>query len=280
MSSFLRLRINCVKLLPALEKVGASLVVWFNSDIHHKLHILHSLRKKQKRPNSTISHERVASAELSMQAQMTEAKSTYESKLVNDFAFSNNCKIYLYLRSFSKNNEFPPTLSLESESAGTSPSKAALFNKIFHSAFSKKLAVPSVRSLNLPDKLLCSISFSDLDTYNALCSIDPSKASGVDGIPSKVWKHSALALYQPVHHLFCVCMKRSYLPQEWRTHQIVPISKRDSRETSVSNYRLISLLCCNSKVLEKLIFDKTIEFLTDNVISSSKFGFMKKRSTL
>ena len=33
-------------------------------------------------------------------------------------------------------------------------------------------------------------------------------------------------------------------------------------------------------MLEKLIFDKTIDFLTDNVISSSQFGFMKKKSTL
>ena len=63
-----------------------------------------------------------------MQAQMTEAKSKYESKLVNDFAFSNNSKIYSYLKSSSKNDDFPPMLSLESEYAGTSPSKDALFN--------------------------------------------------------------------------------------------------------------------------------------------------------
>ena len=88
--------------------------VWFNTDIRHKLHILHSLRKKQKRTNSTISSERVASAELSMEAQMTEPKSKDESKLVNDLAFSNSGNIYSYLKSFSKNYDFPPPLSLES----------------------------------------------------------------------------------------------------------------------------------------------------------------------
>ena len=93
--------------------------VWFNSDIRHKHHKLHSLRKKQKRSNSTICRERVASAELSMQAQMIGAKSTckYESKLVNDLTFSNNSKIYSYLRSFSKNDELPPMVHLKSESA-------------------------------------------------------------------------------------------------------------------------------------------------------------------
>ena len=79
----------------------------------------------------------------------------------------------------------PPVLFLESESAATSPSKAALFNKFFHSVFSKKLALPFFQSLNLPAKLLCSIAFNELDTYNALSSVDPSKASGVDGFPSK-----------------------------------------------------------------------------------------------
>ena len=126
------------------------LAVWFNSDIRHKLHKLHSLRKKQKRPNSAISSDRVASAELSMQAQMTEAKSEYETKLVNEFTISNNSKIYSYLRSFSKNDDLPLTLFLKSESAATSPSKAALFNKFFHSVFSKKLSRTSVCSLNLP----------------------------------------------------------------------------------------------------------------------------------
>ena len=47
-----------------------------------------------------------------MQAQMIEAKSKYESKLVNDFAFSNNSKIHSYLKSFSKNNDLPPSTIL------------------------------------------------------------------------------------------------------------------------------------------------------------------------
>ena len=142
---------------------------------------------------------------------MTVAKSKYESKLVNDLALSNNSKIYSYLRSFSKNDDLPPMLHLKSESASTSPSKAALFNKFFHSVFNKKLALPSVQSLNLPDKLLCFIAFNELDTYNAPCSVDPCKASGVDGIPSKVWKYSAIALYQAaITYSVCVLGGKSF----------------------------------------------------------------------
>ena len=61
---------------------------------------------------------------------------------------------------------------------------------------------------------------------------------------------------------------------------VIHIPKTNNNNTSVTNYRPISLLCCISKVLEKIIFDKSIDCLTTNVISSSQFGFVKKRSTV
>ena len=47
----------------------------------------------------------------------------------------------------------------------------------------------------------------------------------------------------------------------------------------VSNYRPISLLSCTSKLLERIIYDKCIDFLEPK-FSSSQFGFLRKRSTL
>ena len=57
---------------------------------------------------------------------------------------------------------------------------------------------------------------------------------------------------------------------------ITPIFKSGDK-TSVSNYRPISLLCCISKVLERLIYDKTIDFVVKS-ISSDQYGFLPKRS--
>ena len=253
---------------------------WFNSDIRHSLNKLHSLRKRFKRPNLPSTCNKLSVAEASLQSKMLDARSKYESTLVSDFACSKNSKIYSYIKSFSKHMDLPPTVFLESAQAATPAGKAALFNDFFHSVFNTKSPLPSITNLHLPDKLLCSITFTDLETYEALSSIDSSKASGVDGIPSKVWKCTAIALYKPVHHLFSLCLKKSYIPREWRTHQITPILKRNGDKTSVTSYRPISLLSCISKVLEKLIFDKTSDFLVSNIVSSSQFGFVRKRSTL
>ena len=208
---------------------------------------------------------------------MIEAKSRYESNLVTNFALSNNSKIYSYIKSFSKHSDLPPTISFDSVQATNSADKAAVFNRFFHSIFNNKSPAPSTKDLYVPEEQLCTITFSEMETYEALSSVNPSKASGVDGIPSKVWWFTALALYQPVHHLFS---SKSYILLEWRIHQIIPIPKTNNNNTSLTNYRPISLLCCISKVLEKIIFDKSIDFLTINVISSSQFGFVKKRSTV
>ena len=47
-----------------------------------------------------------------------------------------------------------------------------------------------------PHSILSDISISEDDVFQALTSLDPSKASGCDGIGSKLLKHCALALYQ------------------------------------------------------------------------------------
>ena len=50
-------------------------------------------------------------------------------------------------------------------------------------------------------------------------------------------------------------------------------------KNSVKNYLPISLLCNTSKVLEKIIYDKIIEFVS-KYISSAQLGALKGRSTI
>ena len=88
--------------------------------------------------------------------------------------------------------------------------------------------------------------------YIALKSLDVSKAMGPDGINPTVLKLCADCLFRPIHKLFTLCLSNSCIPSEWKTHCIIPIFKSGDR-SSIKNYRPISLLCCVSKVLERLI---------------------------
>ena len=87
-----------------------------------------------------------------------------------------------------------------------------------------------------------------------------------------------MALYLPLYHLFSLSLSQNYLPIEWRTHLVKPIFKSGDK-TSVKNYRPISLLPIVSKVLEKIIYNNIVDFITSS-ISPHQFGFLRNRSTL
>ena len=59
---------------------------------------------------------------------------------------------------------------------------------------------------------------------------------------------------------------------------IIPVFKSGNR-SSVTNYRPISSLCVTSKVLEKLVYQRIIEFLHPQ-LSPHQFGFLRSRSCL
>ena len=68
---------------------------------------------------------------------MMEAKSTYESTLINSFANSNSNKIYKYISDVSGYHSIPNFMYLDNVSTSTDfTTKAQLFNRYFYSIFS------------------------------------------------------------------------------------------------------------------------------------------------
>ena len=61
-------------------------------------------------------------------------------------------------------------------------------------------------------------------------------------------------------------------------HIITPVHKSGNK-SAVINYRPISLLCVVSKVLERIVFNKTSDFIV-GAISPNQFGFLQGRSCL
>ena len=90
--------------------------------------------------------------------------------------------------------------------------------------------------------------FNKLDVFKALRSLDTSKAMGCDGVSPVVLKHCAMAIYQPLYHLFSLSLSQFYIPLEWHTHLVKPVYKSGD-SSYVRNYRPISLLCIVSKIL-------------------------------
>ena len=154
-----------------------------------------------------------------------------------------------------------------------------MFNTYFHSVMTRSdFALPSPCDLPVSDFSLVNITILDSEVYDALISLDETKAMGIDGIPPIILKHCALALYKPFHQLFLLCLKQGCLLSEWKVHRITPVPKSGDL-TSVKNYRPITLLCTISKVLERLVYNKVIDFLS-RCLYSKQFGFIKNSSCL
>ena len=145
-------------------------------------------------------------------------------------------------------------MSLDNFVSESDDEKALLFNKYFHSVFTKSsFHLPPISDLPTPQSCIGQITITESEVYQNLASLDPHKAMGCDEISQKVIKHCTLHLYQPLHHLFSLCLAQTYVTLEWRTHFIKPIFKSGDRN-NIRNYRPISLLCVVSKILKRIVY--------------------------
>ena len=91
-------------------------------------------------------------------------------------------------------------------------------------------------------KYIKLLDFGKDDVYSALSRLYPSKATSIDTISPMVLKQCASSLTHPLCHLLNLSLSTGVIPQEWKVHLVVSVYKL-SNQTSVKNYRLISLLC-------------------------------------
>ena len=111
-----------------------------------------------------------------------------------------------------------------------------------------------------------------------ISTLDSSKSTGVNGIGPLISKSCAAFLCKPLQHLFNCCLRYSNIPNEWKIHIVVPIFKTGDK-TCVKNYRPISIHSNIGKVLERIVFNKIVDFVA-NELSLSQFGAIKGRSPL
>ncbi len=198
---------------------------WISSDLQHQINCLRTLRRRHIMKNPTeATHAKLREAEDNVQSSIINGKAAYETTLVNDFAGKKNASIYKYMRTIVKDQSTPVAMTLDDITATTDFDKAMQF---FFSVFTK---CDNTLSSDDYDDCTVSSAIPDLDlldeeVYNILSSLDITNSTGPDGIGPKILKYCALALYLPLHHLFCLCLSEGTLLLEWCLHRITPIMK-------------------------------------------------------
>lgn len=117
------------------------------------------------------------------------------------------------------------------------------------------------------------------DVRMLISKIDTSKASDIYGISPKLIKIANNELYKNLTLIFNKSLNLGCFPDKLKTAKVIPIHKGDSK-MECSNYRPISLLPILGKLLEKLMYERLINFFTNqNILSGKQYGFQKNKST-
>ena len=111
------------------------------------------------------------------------------------------------------------------------------------------------------------------------CGLDANKAPDLFGISVKIVKLGGYVMDNIISHLFNMSIEHGKFPTFLQNAKVIPCHKDDSR-LEMSNYRPISLLPTISKIFEKLMYARLIEFINKhNILYEYQFGFQSGMST-
>ena len=187
----------------------------------------------------------------------------------------------IYKRVLNKGASPIPPLFNGPEVLSSAPDKAELFAKIFATNSNiKDDGVPLPDFDTRTDIDLTSLDFSVKTISSIISNLDPTKATGPDGIPVVLLQKCSPELSPVLAKLFRKCFAESCFPSCWKRPSVIPVFKNSGERSNPSNYRPISILPIISKVFEIVINSSLIKHLeTNKLLSDHQYGFRSERST-
>lgn len=117
------------------------------------------------------------------------------------------------------------------------------------------------------------------EVINTINNLKNKKSVGTDYISSKILKASAEYIAEHLADLINLSVSSGIFPSVLKTSIVIPVLKKND-PSDIANYRPISILSVMSKVIERIVFTRIINF-TDkfNIIPDCQHGFRSGRST-
>ena len=133
----------------------------------------------------------------------------------------------------------------------------------------RKFQLPTVYSFNTAEGETW-LWVDSVPQLNRVKEVKTSKSPGYDNIPTSLIKEgaeeiAASLLFHPINS----SLRESVFPTSEKCAKITPVYK-SGKQSSMDNYRPISVLSVLSKVLEKVVHKQIYEFLKTNNLLLSK----------
>lgn len=214
-------------------------------------------------------------------------KRNYERELIRK-TMHNNRQLWKNIKNITYTNNKKST-NAELLNLKKTPIESANFANDYFANIGKKLAQGYVFTNNDTSTYLQSLtshshSFVLLQTdhdevKDVIMNLRTDSAPGWDNIPIRFLKLALSEVLPVITHLVNICFDKGIFPDPLKQSIITPVYKGGDRD-SINNYRPISVLPAISKILEKLLNKRLLNYLEKfKILSPSQFGFRKGIST-
>ena len=113
----------------------------------------------------------------------------------------------------------------------------------------------------------------------ALNKLKSKKSCGEDNVSIFLIKEVINEIIDPLVYLFNLSLKTGFIPQNYKIARVVPVFKASAKD-KFTNYRPISILSAFSKILEKIVAIKMLNFLSVNdILYKYQYGFRPNHNT-
>ena len=134
--------------------------------------------------------------------------------------------------------------------------------------FEEYLPLPSSNSLYFNP-------ISPLEIKRIIADLKSKNSSGMDGFPSNALKYTPDNILWAIAHIFNLSLSNGEFIDAFKVAKVVPVFKKSSTY-DVYNYRPISLLPVLLKMLEKLVYKRSLVSGLARFVHKNQFGFRKK----
>jgi hypothetical protein len=121
------------------------------------------------------------------------------------------------------------------------------------------------------------------EVLSILNSLATCKATGLDGISTKILKMSGPIISPWLTVIFNKSFKTGIFPSEWKLAKVFPLfkNKKGNKRNNAEHYRPISILPIVAKISERIVYNQLYNYLTKhNILSKNQSGFRTKHSTV
>lgn len=110
-------------------------------------------------------------------------------------------------------------------------------------------------------------------TYNT------KKGFGIDRLSLKVLQCIANYICESLTHIVNLSFSTGKIPHELKVSLVKPVYRANDNK-QLTNYRPIPVLTCFSKILEKLMYKRLLDYIEENsILYGHQYGFRSKHST-